>query len=83
MPTVLDAHGRTLTDRVWLALDAEPWSTAADLAEDLGARPSSISNILQNMVICGRAERVRARRKSSVQRVWSYRLVLPVPGHLL
>ena len=29
------------------------------------------------------AERIRARRKSSIQRVWSYRLVLPVPGHLL
>lgn len=83
MPTVLDAHGRTLTDRVWLALDAEPWSTAADLAEDLGARPSSISNILQNMVICGRAERIRSRRSSSVQRVWSYRLVIQVPEHLL
>ena len=83
MPTVLDASGRTLTDRVWLALDAEPWSTAADLAEDLGARPSSISNILQNMVMCGRAERVRSRRNSSVQRVWSYRLVIPVPEHLL
>ena len=83
MPTVLDAHGRTLTDRVWLALDAEPWSTAADLAEDLGARPSSISNILQNMVMCGRAERVRARRKTSVARVWSYRLVGNVPEHLL
>ena len=83
MPTVLDAHGRTLTDRVWLALDAEPWSTAADLADDLGARPSTVSNILQNMVISGRAERIRSRRSSSVQRVWSYRLVLPVPGHLL
>jgi len=75
MPTVLDAHGRTLTDRVWLALDAEPWSTAADLADELGARTSSISNILQNMVLCGRAERVRSRRNSSVQRVWSYRLL--------
>jgi predicted transcriptional regulator len=78
MPTVLDAHGRTLTDRVWLALDAEPWSTAADVAEELGARPSSVGNILQNMVICGRAERVRSRRNSSVARVWSYRLLANV-----
>ena len=83
MPTVLDAHGRTLTDRVWLALDAEPWSTAADLAEDLGARPSSLRNILQTMVSSGRAERIRSRRSSSVQRVWSYRLVGNVPEHLL
>jgi len=82
MPTVLDANGRTLTDRVWLALDAEPWSTAADIAEELGARPSSISNILQNMVTSGRAERVRSRRNSSVQRVWSYRL-LTSAEHLL
>jgi predicted transcriptional regulator len=78
MPTVLDANGRTLTDRVWLALDAEPWSTAADIAEELGARASSVGNILQNMVICGRAERVRSRRNSSVQRVWSYRLLANV-----
>jgi predicted transcriptional regulator len=83
MPTVLDANGRTLTDRVWLALDAEPWSTAADIADELGARPSSISNILQNMVMCGRAERVRSRRNSSVARVWSYRIVATVPEHLL
>ncbi len=75
MPTVLDAHGRTLTDRVWLALDAEPWSTAKDLADELGARPSSNSTILQTMVTSGRAERVRSRRNSSVARVWSYRIV--------
>jgi predicted transcriptional regulator len=75
MPTVLDANGRTLTDRVWLALDAEPWSTAADIAEELGARASSVGNILQNMVKCSRAERMRSRRNSSVARVWSYRLV--------
>ena len=78
MPTVLDENGRTLTDRVWLALDAEPWSTAADIAEELGARASSVGNILQNMVICGRAERVRSRRNSSVARVWSYRLLANV-----
>ena len=78
MPTVLDAHGRTLTDRVWLALDAEPWSTAADIAEELGARASSVGNILQNMVKCGRAERVRSRRNSTVARVWSYRIVANV-----
>lgn len=78
MATVLDANGRTLTDRVWLALDAEPWSTAKDLADELGARQSSISNILQNMVTCGRAERMRSRRNSSVARVWSYRLVANV-----
>ncbi len=82
MPTVLDANGRTLTDRVWLALDAEPWSTAADIADELGARASSVGNILQNMARCGRAERMRSRRNSSVARVWSYRLVVNA-DHLL
>jgi DNA-binding MarR family transcriptional regulator len=58
-------------------------STAKDLADELDARPSSISSILQNMVKCGRAERVRSRRNSSVARVWSYRIVATVPEHLL
>ncbi len=83
MPALLDAQGRTLTDRVVLALAEEPWSTARDLADELGARQVSVACILLDLYMRRRAERVMGRRRGSRQRVWSYRLVGAVPEHLL
>lgn len=73
----------THTDRILVALAAEPWSSAADIRDDVGGTASSVSRTLRRLYEEGRAERQLARHPRGARRVWLYRFVGTVPEHLL
>lgn len=76
------SDGLTLTDRLVLAMDAEPWSSARELADETGGSLISVCAILQELARRGVAERQKSPRQGPTRRVWLYRLVDLVPEHL-
>ena len=77
------SEGLTTTDRLVLAMEAEPWSSARELADEVGASIITVCAVLQELCRRGVAMRQKSPRQGPTRRVWLYRLAGEVPEHLL